>query len=72
MISSKPGGTPGGPITGNRVVPCSWQKTRQGGPMLVAGDTHACRSADVMMSRVAGLETAKAAWNTACTRRRRA
>src|SRR5258708_13078653 len=31
--------TPGGPITGNRVVPCSWQKTRQGGPMLVAGDT---------------------------------
>src|SRR5262249_22830871 len=32
-------GTPGGPITGNRVVPCSWQKTPQGGPMLLAGDT---------------------------------
>ena len=31
--------TPGGPITGNGVVPCSWQKTRQGGPMLMAGDT---------------------------------
>src|SRR5262249_32204261 len=31
-------GAPGGPITGNRVVPCSWQKTPKGGPMLVAGD----------------------------------
>jgi hypothetical protein len=31
--------TPDGPITGNRVVPSSWQKTLQGGPMLVAGDT---------------------------------
>ena len=31
-------GAPGGPITGNRVVPSSWQKTPQGGPMLVAGD----------------------------------
>src|SRR5262249_55928784 len=30
--------TPGGPITGNRVVPCSWQKTPQGGPISVAGD----------------------------------
>src|SRR5262249_55548412 len=35
------GGAPGGPITGNRVVPCSWQKTPKGGPMLVAGDTPA-------------------------------
>jgi hypothetical protein len=38
----------GGPITGNRVVPSPWQKTVQGGPMLVAGDIvtkadgHAC------------------------------
>src|SRR5262249_47659386 len=31
--------TPGGPITGNRVVPCSWQKTAQSGPMIMAGDT---------------------------------
>src|SRR5262249_6720472 len=33
--------TPGGPITGNQVVPCSWQKTLQGGPISVAGDTPA-------------------------------
>jgi len=32
--------TPGGPITGNRVVPSSWQKTPQGGPMIMAGDRH--------------------------------
>jgi hypothetical protein len=31
--------TPGGPITGNQVVPSSWQKTAQDGPMIVAGDT---------------------------------
>jgi hypothetical protein len=31
--------TPGGPITGNQVVPCSWQKTPHGGPMTVAGDS---------------------------------
>src|SRR5439155_23695562 len=30
--------TPGGPITGNRVVPSPWQKPAQGGPMIVAGD----------------------------------
>lgn len=30
--------TPGGPITGNGVVPCSWQKARLSGPMSVAGD----------------------------------
>jgi len=32
--------TPGGPITGNSVVPCSWQKTPQSGPMIMAGDKH--------------------------------
>src|SRR5262249_50106455 len=32
-------GAPGGPITGNRVVPCAWQKTPKSGPMTVAGDT---------------------------------
>jgi hypothetical protein len=31
--------TPGGPITGNRVVPSSWQKPAHGGPMTMAGDT---------------------------------
>jgi hypothetical protein len=31
--------TPGGPITGNPVVPSSWQKIPQGGPMPMAGDT---------------------------------
>jgi hypothetical protein len=31
-------GTPGGPITGNQVVPCPWQKTPKNGPMIVAGD----------------------------------
>jgi hypothetical protein len=30
--------TPGDPITGNQVVPCSWQKTLKDGPMIVAGD----------------------------------
>jgi hypothetical protein len=29
----------GGPITGNQVVPCSWQNWAQGGPFLMAGDT---------------------------------
>jgi hypothetical protein len=28
-----------GPITGNQVVPCPWQKTPQSGPMIMAGDT---------------------------------
>lgn len=32
-------GSPGGPITGNGVVPSSWQKIPQGGPMITAGDT---------------------------------
>ena len=32
-------GTPGGPITGERVVPCSWRNPPHGGPMLVAGDS---------------------------------
>jgi hypothetical protein len=42
--------TPSGPITGNQVVPCSWQKSARGGPMLVASDTSAlsrARSAQV-------------------------
>lgn len=33
------GATPGGPITGEQVVPCPWQDQRSTGPMLVAGDT---------------------------------
>ncbi|MGH3857547.1 MAG: hypothetical protein ACRDR6_29485, partial [Pseudonocardiaceae bacterium] len=32
--------TPGGPTTGNRVVPSSWQKSAHDGPMIVAGDTN--------------------------------
>jgi hypothetical protein len=34
------GGPRGGPITGGRVVPCSWRNSRapQGGPMSLAGD----------------------------------
>ena len=31
--------TPGGPITGDEVVPCSWRNSPQGGPMLLASDT---------------------------------
>ena len=31
----------GGPITGGRVVPCSWRNSAQGGPMSVAGDSEA-------------------------------
>ncbi len=38
--------TPGGPITGNRVAPSSWQKTPQGGPMLLAGDSTAAGRAE--------------------------
>ncbi len=34
------GGYPGGPKTGNQVVPCSWQELRQSGPIKVADDTH--------------------------------
>jgi hypothetical protein len=41
--------TPGGPITGNQVVPCSWQKSAQGGPMIVASD-------------MTGIEPASRAW----------
>ena len=29
---------PGGPITGERVVPCCWRNSSQGGPMSLAGD----------------------------------
>jgi hypothetical protein len=29
---------PGGPITGKRLVPCSWQNLDSGGPMIVAAD----------------------------------
>lgn len=31
--------TPGGPTTGDEVVPCSWRNSPQGGPMLLASDT---------------------------------
>ncbi len=33
------GGYPGGPITGDGVVPCSWRNSAHGGPMLLAGDS---------------------------------
>ena len=34
-----PHDAPGGPMTGNRVVPCLWQNRRgQSGPLVVAGD----------------------------------
>ena len=35
--------TPGGPITGNQVVPSSWQKTAHSGPMTMAGDIYGWR-----------------------------
>ncbi len=34
-----PHDAPGGPMTGNRVVPCLWQNRGQSGPLVVAGDT---------------------------------
>src|SRR5262249_20309883 len=51
--------TPSGPITGNRVVPCSWQKPAHNGPMNVAGDTRSssARRSFRTASTYAGSET---------------
>src|SRR5262249_36702940 len=53
-------GTPGGPTTGNRVVPSFWQKPAQNGPMIMAGDKQPTRTARtlVMMSNQQRVETA--------------
>jgi hypothetical protein len=37
--------TAGGLITGNQVVPCSWEKPAQGGPMIAVEDNPASGSA---------------------------
>ena len=45
----RPTRQPGAPITGNQVVPCSWQKPAQSGPMIVVSDRPRLRRSTVPM-----------------------
>jgi hypothetical protein len=57
------GGPPGRPTTGGKVVPYSWRKSPQSGPMLVAGDSSCplCRAVDSVSLDLQGITAAKLA-----------